>query len=98
MHTLKVPVVTQDGTSDLSSTSTVTVVVCPCLRGGMWVEEKRRQAKNGEKPKAPAPTTTAEWERQTVCLPVPSASPLLGFSSAAMLAILGCATTLLGEF
>ncbi len=81
-----------DGASDLSSTGTITVTVCPCQSGGMWVEELKQQT--DEKDIASVP----DWERQTACLPSPSNAPLLGVSSAAMLAILACASTLLGQF
>ncbi|XP_055043403.2 uncharacterized protein cdh24a [Misgurnus anguillicaudatus] len=87
--TLKIPIMLHDGASDLRSTGTITVTVCPCQNGGMWAEEQKRQT--GEKDKASLP----DWERQAVCLPSPSNSSLLGFSSAAMLAILACASTLL---
>ncbi|XP_028817109.1 cadherin-24 [Denticeps clupeoides] len=83
-HTLNVPVVLQDASSELSSTGTVTVTVCPCLRGGMWAEEKKKSRQ-----------AVPEWDRQAECLPLPSASPLLGLSTAAVLAVLACATTLL---
>nr|XP_023693449.1 cadherin-11-like [Paramormyrops kingsleyae] len=61
--TMQVPVVLRDSGSGLSSTGTLTVSVCPCLRG--------------------------------VCLPMPSASPSPGLSTAALLAILACVATLL---
>ncbi|CDQ90734.1 unnamed protein product [Oncorhynchus mykiss] len=64
--TLYVPIVLRDGASGLTNTGTVTVTVCPCLRGGMQAEERGRQRDRG-------------WERQTVCLPLPSASPSLIF-------------------
>uniref|UniRef100_A0A4W5NAD8 Cadherin domain-containing protein n=1 Tax=Hucho hucho TaxID=62062 RepID=A0A4W5NAD8_9TELE len=60
--TLYVPIVLRDGASGLTNTGTVTVTVCPCLRGGMQAEERGRQRDRG-------------WERQMVCLPLPSASP-----------------------
>ncbi|XP_073678836.1 uncharacterized protein cdh24a [Garra rufa] len=89
LPTLKIPIMLRDGASDLSSTGTITVTVCPCQNGGMWAEERKQQT--DEKDKASVP----DWERQTACLPLPSNSPLLGVSSAAMLAILACASTLL---
>lgn len=81
-----------DDASDLKSTGTITVTVCPCQNGGMWAEEQKRQMGEKDKPSPP------DWERQAVCLPSPSNSSLLGFSSAAMLAILACASTLLGQY
>lgn len=81
----------RDGASDLRSTGTITVTVCPCQNGGMWAEEQKRQTGETDKPSPP------DWERQAVCLSSPSNSSLLGFSSAAMLAILACASTLLGQ-
>ncbi|XP_036448155.1 LOW QUALITY PROTEIN: cadherin-24 [Colossoma macropomum] len=66
-HTVKIPIILRDGTSELSSTGTVTLTMCPCQNGGM----------------------------QTVCVPLPSTSALLGLSSAAMLAVLACSSTLL---
>ncbi|XP_026092884.1 cadherin-11-like [Carassius auratus] len=89
LPTLKIPIMLRDGASDLSSTGTVTVTVCPCQNGGMWVEERKQQT--DEKDKASVP----DWERQVACLPLPSNSLLLGVSSAAMLAILACVSTLL---
>ncbi|XP_029606751.1 cadherin-24 isoform X4 [Salmo trutta] len=80
--TLYVPIVLRDGASGLTNTGTVTVTVCPCLRGGMQAEERGRQRDRG-------------WERQTVCLPLPSASPSLIFSMVTLLALLACVTTLL---
>ncbi|KAJ8336540.1 hypothetical protein SKAU_G00377600 [Synaphobranchus kaupii] len=80
--TLQVPLVLRDGVSGLSSTGTVTVSVCPCLRGGAQAGEKDGQ-------------TEAEWERETVCLPLPSSSPSPGLSTAALLAILACVATLM---
>ncbi|XP_056589271.1 cadherin-11 [Triplophysa dalaica] len=87
--TLKIPIILRDGASDLRSTGTITVTVCPCQNGGMWAEEQKRQPGETDKPSPP------DWERQAVCLSSPSSSSLLGFSSAAMLAILACASTLL---
>ncbi|XP_042606575.1 cadherin-11-like [Cyprinus carpio] len=89
LPTLKIPIMLRDGASDLSSTGTITVTVCPCQNGGMWAEEQKQET--DEKDKASVP----DWERQMACLPLPSNSPLLGVSSAAMLAILACASTLL---
>lgn len=89
---LKIPIMLRDGVSDLSSTGTITVTVCPCQNGGMWAEERKQQTDEKDKPSVP------DWERQAVCLPLPSNSSLLGISSAAMLAILACASTLLGQF
>ncbi|XP_067226622.1 cadherin-24 [Chanodichthys erythropterus] len=86
---LKIPIMLRDGVSDLSSTGTITVTVCPCQNGGMWAEERKQQTDEKDKPSVP------DWERQAVCLPLPSNSSLLGISSAAMLAILACASTLL---
>uniref|UniRef100_A0A8C8DRV6 Cadherin 24, type 2b n=1 Tax=Oryzias sinensis TaxID=183150 RepID=A0A8C8DRV6_9TELE len=82
--TLYVPLVLRDGTSGLTSTGTVTVSICPCLRGG---------AKAGEKEKL----TEGEWdwEREAVCLPQQSSLPSPGLSTAALLAILACVATLL---
>ncbi|XP_036374738.1 uncharacterized protein LOC118771014 isoform X2 [Megalops cyprinoides] len=79
---LQVPLVLKDSMSGLTSTGTVTVSVCPCLRGGARAEEKDGQ-------------TAEEWERETVCLPMPSSSPSPGLSTAALLAILACVATLL---
>uniref|UniRef100_A0A3B3ZFW2 Cadherin domain-containing protein n=1 Tax=Periophthalmus magnuspinnatus TaxID=409849 RepID=A0A3B3ZFW2_9GOBI len=62
-----VPVVLRDGASGLTNTGTVTVTICPCLRGGMQTEDRGRQRDR-------------RWERHMVCLPVPSASPSLIFS------------------
>ncbi|XP_074492883.1 cadherin-7 [Sebastes fasciatus] len=80
--TLHVPVVLRDGASGLTNTGTVTVTICPCLRGGMQTEDRGRQRDR-------------RWERHTVCLPVPSASPSLIFSLVTLLAMLACVTTLL---
>ncbi|KAL4635410.1 cadherin-11-like [Arapaima gigas] len=66
--TLQVPLVLRDTTSDLSSTGTVTVSVCPCVRGS---------------------------GKEATCLPLPSALPSPGLSTAALLAILACVATLL---
>ncbi|KAJ8397468.1 hypothetical protein AAFF_G00437440 [Aldrovandia affinis] len=79
---LQVPLVLKDSMSGLTSTGTVTVSVCPCLRGGARAGEKDGQ-------------TEAEWERETVCLPLSSSSPSPGLSTAALLAILACVVTLL---
>lgn len=92
LPTLKIPIMLRDGASDLSSTGTITVTVCPCQSGGMWAEERKQQTDEKDIVSVP------DWERQTACLPSPSNSPLLGVSSAAMLAILACASTLLGQF
>uniref|UniRef100_A0A3Q1EZH5 Cadherin 24, type 2a n=1 Tax=Acanthochromis polyacanthus TaxID=80966 RepID=A0A3Q1EZH5_9TELE len=80
--TLYVPVVLRDGASGLTNTGTVTVTICPCLRGGMQTEDRGRQRDR-------------RWERHMVCLPVPSASPSLIFSLVTLLAMLACVTTLL---
>uniref|UniRef100_A0A3B3ZCU0 Cadherin domain-containing protein n=1 Tax=Periophthalmus magnuspinnatus TaxID=409849 RepID=A0A3B3ZCU0_9GOBI len=77
-----VPVVLRDGASGLTNTGTVTVTICPCLRGGMQTEDRGRQRDR-------------RWERHMVCLPVPSASPSLIFSLVTLLAMLACVTTLL---
>ncbi|XP_016146711.1 uncharacterized protein [Sinocyclocheilus grahami] len=87
--TLKIPIMLRDGASDLSSTGTITVTVCPCQNGGMWAEEQKQQTDEKDK------VSVLDWERQAACLPLPSNSPLLGVSSAAMLAILACVSTLL---
>ncbi|KAJ8387625.1 hypothetical protein AAFF_G00151750 [Aldrovandia affinis] len=79
---LQVPLVLKDSMSGLISTGTVTVSVCPCLRGGARAGEKDRQAE-------------VEWERETVCLPLPSSTPSPGLSTAALLAILACVATLM---
>ncbi|XP_061747486.1 uncharacterized protein LOC133545692 [Nerophis ophidion] len=83
--TLHVPLVLRDGTSGLTSTGTVTVSVCPCLRGGAKTGEKGQQAEEGE----------WDWEREAVCLPQHSTLPSPGLSTAALLAILACVATLL---
>ncbi|XP_021323486.1 cadherin-24 isoform X2 [Danio rerio] len=80
--TLYVPLVLRDGLSGLTSTGTVTVSVCPCLRGGARAGEKEKQSE-------------AEWDRETVCLPQHSSLPSPGLSTAALLAILACVATLL---
>ncbi|XP_070764971.1 cadherin-24 [Enoplosus armatus] len=80
--TLYVPVVLRDGASGLTNTGTVTVTICPCLRGGMQTEDRGRQRDR-------------RWERHMVCLPVPSASTSLIFSLVTLLAMLACVTTLL---
>ncbi|TRY95501.1 hypothetical protein DNTS_026158, partial [Danionella cerebrum] len=80
--TLFVPLVLRDGVSGLTSTGTVTVSVCPCLRGGARAGEKEKQSE-------------AEWDRETVCLPQHSSLPSPGLSTAALLAILACVATLL---
>ncbi|XP_051990916.1 cadherin-24-like [Xyrauchen texanus] len=79
--TLYVPLVLRDMTSGLTSTGTVTVSVCPCLRGGARAGEKEKQSE-------------AEWDRETVCLPQHSSLPSPGLSTAALLAILACVATL----
>ncbi|XP_047192834.1 cadherin-24-like isoform X2 [Scophthalmus maximus] len=80
--TLYVPVVLRDGASGLTNTGTVTVTICPCLRGGMQTEDRGRQRDR-------------RWERHMVCLPMPSTSPSLIFSLVTILAMLACVTTLL---
>ncbi|XP_022532490.2 cadherin-7 [Astyanax mexicanus] len=92
LHTVKLPIILRDGASELSSTGTVTLTLCPCQNGGMWAEERKRQTDRG---KSEDGQTVMEWERQTVCVSLPSASALLGLSSAAMLAVLACSSTLL---
>ncbi|XP_061653625.1 uncharacterized protein LOC133489023 isoform X1 [Phyllopteryx taeniolatus] len=84
--TLYVPLVLRDGTSGLTSTGTVTVSVCPCLRGGAKTEE-REKGKQAE--------GEWDWEREAVCLPQHSTLPSPGLSTAALLAILACVATLL---
>lgn len=86
--TLLVPLVLRDGTSGLTSTGTVTVSVCPCLRGGARAGEREAEAEaEGE----------LDWEREAVCLPQQSTLPSPGLSTAALLAILACVATLLGK-
>lgn len=82
--TFYVPLVIRDASSGLASTGTVTVSVCPCLRGGAQAGKKEKQS-------------NAEWERETVCLPQQSSLPSAGLSTAALLAILACGATLLGN-
>nr|XP_057922716.1 uncharacterized protein LOC131125304 isoform X1 [Doryrhamphus excisus]XP_057922717.1 uncharacterized protein LOC131125304 isoform X1 [Doryrhamphus excisus]XP_057922718.1 uncharacterized protein LOC131125304 isoform X1 [Doryrhamphus excisus] len=82
--TLYVPLLLRDGTSGLTSSGTVTVSVCPCLRGGAKTGEKGKQAEN-----------EWDWEREAVCLPQHSTLPSPGLSTAALLAILACVATLL---
>ncbi|XP_057712947.1 uncharacterized protein LOC130929630 isoform X2 [Corythoichthys intestinalis] len=84
--TIYVPLVLRDGTSGLTSTGTVTVSVCPCLRGG---------AKTGEREKGKQAEGEWDWEREAVCLPQHSTLPSPGLSTAALLAILACVATLL---
>ncbi|XP_029002319.1 cadherin-24-like [Betta splendens] len=79
---LYVPVVLRDGASGLTNTGTVTVTICPCLRGGMQTEDRGRQKDR-------------TWETHSVCLPVTSTSPSLIFSLVTLLAMLACVTTLL---
>ncbi|XP_077354076.1 cadherin 24, type 2b isoform X1 [Festucalex cinctus] len=85
-RTLFVPLVLRDGTSGLTSTGTVTVSVCPCLRGG---------AKTGKREKGKQVEGEWDWEREAVCLPQHSTLPSPGLSTAALLAILACVATLL---
>ncbi|XP_053740146.1 cadherin-24 [Synchiropus splendidus] len=80
--TMYVPVVLRDGASGLTNTGTVTVTICPCLRGGMKTEDRTRQRDR-------------RWERHMVCLPVQASSPSLIFSMVTLLAMLACVTTLL---
>ncbi|XP_058488388.1 uncharacterized protein LOC131461274 isoform X1 [Solea solea] len=84
--TLFVPLVLRDGTSGLTSTGTVTVSVCPCLRGGAQTGEKEKNKQ-----------MEGEWDSDTeaVCLPQHSTLPSPGLSTAALLAILACVATLL---
>uniref|UniRef100_A0A3Q3JKX1 Cadherin domain-containing protein n=1 Tax=Monopterus albus TaxID=43700 RepID=A0A3Q3JKX1_MONAL len=79
---LYVPIVLRDGASGLTNTGTVTVTICPCLRGGMQTEDRGRQRDRS-------------WDRHMVCLPVPSTSPSLIFSLVTLLVMLACVTTLL---
>ncbi|KPP72496.1 hypothetical protein Z043_108504 [Scleropages formosus] len=81
---LQVPLILKDSFSGLTSTGTVTVSVCPCLRGGAKASEKEGN-------------TEGEWERETVCLPMASSLSSPGLSTAALLAILACVATLLGK-
>ncbi|XP_051929792.1 cadherin-24 isoform X2 [Hippocampus zosterae] len=80
---LYVPVVLRDGASGLANTATVTVTVCPCLRGGMRTEERSPR------------TRGRRWERRAVCRPAPSASPSVVFTLVILMAALACVTTLL---
>nr|XP_043900885.1 cadherin-24-like [Solea senegalensis] len=80
--TLLVPVVLRDVASGLTNTGTVTLTVCPCVRGGMRTEDRGRQRDR-------------KWERHAVCLPVPSSTPSVIFSLVTLLAMLACITTLL---
>ncbi|XP_056893154.1 cadherin-24 isoform X2 [Takifugu flavidus] len=80
--TLYVPVVLRDGASGLTNTGTVTVTICPCLRGGMQTEDRGKQKDR-------------RWEKHMVCLPVPSPSTSLIFSLVTLLSMLACVTTLL---
>ncbi|XP_077389677.1 cadherin-24 [Festucalex cinctus] len=80
---LHVPVVLRDGASGLANTATVTVTVCPCLRGGMRTEERSPR------------TRGRRWERRAVCRPAPSASPSVVFTLVILMAALACVTTLL---
>lgn len=82
--TLYVPVVLRDGASGLTNTGTVTVTICPCLRGGMQTEDRGKQKDR-------------RWEKHMVCLPVPSPSTSLIFSLVTLLSMLACVTTLLGK-
>ncbi|XP_030642573.1 cadherin-7 [Chanos chanos] len=93
--TARVPIILRDGASGLSSTGTVTVAICPCQKGGMWVEERRRQKNRDGRDEKDEEEPLMDWERHSVCVPLPSASALFGFSSAAMLAVLACTATLL---
>ncbi|MCI4387864.1 hypothetical protein PGIGA_G00078870 [Pangasianodon gigas] len=92
LHIVKVPIILRDRASELSSTGTVTVTLCPCQNGGMWVEERRRGMDGGRSGDG---EVLMEWERQKVCSSLPTSSMLLGFSSAAMLAILACSSVLM---
>ncbi|XP_062849586.1 cadherin-24 [Trichomycterus rosablanca] len=80
--TFYVPLIIRDASSGLTSTGTVTVSVCPCLRGGAQAGEKEKQSHE-------------EWDRETVCLLQQSSLPSPGLSTAALLAILACGATLL---
>ncbi|TTI46073.1 Cadherin-24 [Bagarius yarrelli] len=91
-HTVKVPIILRDRASMLSSTGTVTVTLCPCQNGGMLVEERKRgvdgrRSADGE--------VLMEWEKQVACSALSTSSVLLGFSSAAMLAVLTCSSVLM---
>ncbi|XP_028986552.1 uncharacterized protein LOC114843888 isoform X2 [Betta splendens] len=86
IQTLYVPLVLRDGTSGLTSTGTVTVSVCPCLRGG---------ARAGDKEKDKPTEGEWDWGREAVCVPQQSTLPSPGLSTAALLAILACVATLL---
>ncbi|KAF5893509.1 cadherin-24-like isoform X3, partial [Clarias magur] len=92
VHTVKVPIILRDRASELSSTGTVTVTLCPCQNGGMWVEERRR---GGAGETSADGDMLMDWDRQMVCSSPPASSMLLGFSSAAMLAILACSSLLM---
>ncbi|XP_049579920.1 cadherin-24 [Syngnathus scovelli] len=83
LASLYVPVVLRDGASGLANTATVTVTVCPCLRGGMRTEERSPR------------TRGRRWERRAVCRPAPSASPSAVFTLVILMAALACVTTLL---
>lgn len=93
LHIVKVPIILWDRASELSSTGTVTVTLCPCQNGGMWVEERRRGMDGGRSSDG---EVLMEWEKVMVCSSLPTSSMLLGFSSAAMLAILACSSVLMG--
>ncbi|XP_077572776.1 cadherin-24-like [Stigmatopora nigra] len=80
---LHVPVVLRDGASGLANTATVTVTVCPCLRGGMRTEERGSRARG------------RRWERRAACRPAPAASPSVVFTLVMLMAALACVTTLL---
>ncbi|KAG7255044.1 hypothetical protein CRUP_023832 [Coryphaenoides rupestris] len=111
--TLYVPLVLRDGTSGLTSTGTVTVSVCPCLRGGARAEEREKgrgrgtlgagpgsggeEEDGGEQQGGGGGGGEWEWEREAVCLPQQSSLPSPGLSTAALLAILACVATLLGN-
>ncbi|XP_058265105.1 cadherin-24 isoform X2 [Hemibagrus wyckioides] len=92
LHIVKVPIILRDRASELSSTGTVTVTLCPCQNGGMWVEERRRGMDGGRSGDG---EVLMEWEKVMVCSSLPTSSMLLGFSSAAMLAILACSSVLM---